>query len=65
MICFDFITQRLNVEDTDSPTVHFLFSFWISFIFNLEKENGILFPAFYGLKSHKTVEEKNCQFFKG
>lgn len=65
MIHFDFIIQCLHMEDTDSPTIHFLFSFPISFIFNLEKENGILFPAFYGLKSHKIVEEKNCQFFKG
>lgn len=65
MIRFDFITQCLNVEDIDSPTIHFLFSFQISFIFNLKKENAILFPASYGLKSHKIVEEKNCQFFKG
>lgn len=31
-------------------------SFQTSFISNLENGDGILFPAFYGLKSHKTVE---------
>ena len=63
MIHFDFIIRCLNVEDLDSLTICLLFSFEISFIFNLEKGNGILFHAFYRLKSHKIVKRRKIVNF--
>ena len=64
MIHFYFIIQCLNVEDLDSPTICLLFSFEISFIFNLEKGNGILFSASYGLKSQIVKRRKIVNFLK-
>ena len=63
MIHFDFIIRCLNVEDLDSLTICLLFSFEISFIFNLEKGNGILFHAFYRLKSHQIVKRRKIVNF--